>query len=53
MRSLRTIFHIIFCLAFSLSASAQPSAAERPRLVVGIMVDGLQQKHLGFALELF
>jgi len=35
-----------FLLFLTLLVSAQPSVAERPRLVVGIMVDGLQQKHI-------
>lgn len=50
---LRIISSVILFLTFSLSASAQPSAAERPRLVVGIMVDGLQQKHLDLLWNYF
>ena len=43
--SLRNIFLANIFFLFCLNLSAQPSS-ERPRLVVGIMVDGLQQKHL-------
>jgi hypothetical protein len=47
---MRLYFHSIF-LTFTLfitclSLNAQPTATERPRLVIGIMVDGLQQRHL-------
>lgn len=41
--------NIILFFIFSLLSTnlfAQPSATERPRLVVGIMIDGLQQKHI-------
>jgi len=43
--SLRSVFLINFIFIISLSLFAQPSTT-RPRLVIGIMVDGLQQKHL-------
>ena len=43
--SFQSVLLVTFAV-LSLSLSAQPSAAERPRLVVGIMVDGLQQKHI-------
>jgi hypothetical protein len=44
--SLRNTFLSISLLSVSLSLFARPDAPERPRLVVGIMVDGLQQKHV-------
>ena len=34
---------LLFCIG---SICAQSTATERPRLVVGIMIDGLQQSHL-------
>jgi len=43
---LRNTFLTISFSIFSLSLFAQPSTATRPRLIIGIMVDGLQQKHL-------
>jgi len=43
---LRNTFLTISFSIFSLSLFAQPSIATRPRLIIGIMVDGLQQKHL-------
>jgi len=49
----RSIFSVLIFLVLSLSASAQPSAVERPRLVVGIMVDGLQQKHIDLLWNYF
>jgi len=44
--SLRNFSLLITFLFVSLSIFAKPAATERPRLVVGIMVDGLQQKHV-------
>ena len=44
--SFRTIFLFISTLLLNQNLFTQPSVTERPRLVVGIMVDGLQQKHL-------
>ncbi|MDO9152095.1 MAG: alkaline phosphatase family protein [Paludibacter sp.] len=41
--STNSFFIIISLIFFSLAISAQ---ATRPRLVIGIMVDGLQQKHI-------
>jgi len=41
--------HILLTTAFfipGMSLSAQQTSNERPRLVIGIMVDGLQQRHL-------
>ena len=46
MFSFRSIFTFLFISFFYLSPSAQPSAIERPGLVVGIFIDGLQQKHI-------
>jgi len=46
MKFLRNIFTISIYLFFCTVISAQPSVTERPRLVVGIMIDGLQQKHI-------
>jgi len=43
---LRNIYLIITSLLISFNLNAQTAVNERPRLVVGIMVDGLQQKHL-------
>jgi len=48
--------HILLITAFlfpGMSLSAQPSATERPRLVIGIMVDGLQQRHLDLLWNYF
>lgn len=44
--SLQNIFITISLFVLCLSVSAQPSTTDRPRLVIGIMVDGLQQKHI-------
>jgi hypothetical protein len=38
---------------FSLILFAQPPAGERPRLVIGIMIDGLQQKHMDLLWNYF
>ena len=51
--SLRNIFQISIFLLFCISVSAQPSSVERPRLVIGIMVDGLQQKHIDLLWNYF
>ena len=50
---LRNIFITLLFFIFSLSLCAQPSAVERPRLVIGIMVDGLQQKHIDLLWNYF
>jgi len=50
---LRTIVLIYCILIFSIKLSAQPSIAERPRLVIGIMIDGLQQKHIDLLWNYF
>ena len=50
---LHNIFLISILLLLSLHVSAQPSTVERPRLVVGIMVDGLQQKHIDLLWNYF
>ena len=50
---LRNIFITLLFFIFCLSLSAQPSAVERPRLVIGIMVDGLQQKHIDLLWNYF
>ncbi len=42
----KDIFLTITFFFFIGSICAQSTAVERPRLVVGIMIDGLQQKHL-------
>ena len=46
MFSSRNIFLLFFLSLLCLNLSAQPSTTEHPRLVVGIMIDGLQQKHI-------
>jgi hypothetical protein len=51
--SLRNIFPIIIFLISFLGLHSQPSTSERPRLVVGIMIDGLQQKHLDMLWNYF
>jgi len=53
MFSFRNILVFFFLSFFCLSLSAQPSAVERPRLVIGIMVDGLQQKHIDLLWNYF
>ena len=50
---LRNIFITLLFFIFSLSLCAQPSSVERPRLVIGIMVDGLQQKHIDLLWNYF
>ena len=44
--SRNTLLVSFFLSLFCLNLSAQPSTTEHPRLVVGIMIDGLQQKHI-------
>jgi hypothetical protein len=44
--SLRIILLTVSLFSFSFSLFSQPSVTERPRLVIGIMIDGLQQKHI-------
>lgn len=46
MKYLGYCFLSVLVLFFNISVSAQPATNERPRLVVGIMIDGLQQKHI-------
>ena len=51
--SLKYIFITIAFFLLSINLSAQPAAIERPRLVVGIMIDGLQQRHLDLLWNYF
>jgi hypothetical protein len=51
--SLRNIFTTIIFLISFLCLQAQPSTSERPHLVIGIMIDGLQQKHLDMLWNYF
>ena len=51
--SLRNIFPTFIFLISFLCLQAQPSTSERPRLVIGIMIDGLQQKHLDMLWNYF
>jgi len=53
MFSSRNIFIPFILFLFCLNLSAQPSAIEHPRLVVGIMIDGLQQKHIDLLWNYF
>ena len=53
MKFLRNIFIFPIFIFFCLTVSAQSSVIERPRLVVGIMVDGLQQKHIDLLWNYF
>ncbi len=46
MFSSRNIFIPFILSILCLNLSAQPATTEHPRLVVGIMIDGLQQKHI-------
>lgn len=49
-----TIILLVGIMSFLVSTlHAQPSSVERPRLVVGIMIDGLQQKHLDILWNYF
>lgn len=55
MRFRSTVFSYL-CILFALttmSLKAQSSSGERPRLVVGIMIDGLQQKHIDILWNYF
>ena len=51
--SLRIILLTLTILVSIPGVHAQPSATERPRLVIGIMVDGLQQKHIDLLWNYF
>ncbi|MDP4239111.1 MAG: alkaline phosphatase family protein [Bacteroidota bacterium] len=51
--SFRTILFFTTITFFGLKISAQPAATERPRLVVGILVDGLQQRHIDLLWNYF
>ncbi len=44
--SLRNTFLFLAFFIFQTSLLAQPASGERPRLVIGIMIDGLQQNHI-------
>ena len=50
---IRNIFLISAFSIMGISLSAQSPATERPRLVVGIMVDGLQQWHMDMLWNYF
>jgi hypothetical protein len=50
---IRYIFLTLSFSVFILNISAQPSTTERPHLVVGIMIDGLQQKHIDLLWNYF
>lgn len=50
---IRYIFLPFSLSVFILNLSAQPSATDHPRLVVGIMIDGLQQKHIDLLWNYF
>lgn len=43
---LKPIFSLLALFLFQQYVPAQPKSVERPRLVIGIMVDGMQQKHI-------
>src|SRR5665647_1728351 len=48
------IFFLIISLSFNhLNSYSQSSEIERPRLIIGIMVDGLQQKHIDLLWNYF
>src|ERR1035437_1709160 len=51
--SLRSIFLTVHLFIIGASLYAQTVSTERPRLVVGIMVDGLQQKHIDMLWNYF
>ena len=53
MKFLRITFPIFLFIFLALKISAQPSASERPRLVIGIFIDGLQQKHIDMLWNYF
>lgn len=42
----RTIISSFILLLYTATSFAQPNTTETPRLAIGIMVDGLQQKHI-------
>ena len=51
-----SIQYILLFIAFLIQnglAMAQSTSSDRPRLVVGIMIDGLQQKHLDLMMNSF
>ena len=50
---LRTIILTILFVNLSLCLNAQPVPNERPRLIIGIMIDGLQQKHIDMLWNYF
>src|ERR1035437_8272296 len=51
--SLRFFFLTVSFFIISFSLFSQPSITERPRLIVGIMIDGLQQKHIDLLWNYF
>ena len=51
--SLRHILLTITFLISFLCLHAQSSTSERPRLIIGIMIDGLQQKHIDMLWNYF
>lgn len=53
MFSSRNTFLLFFFTFASLSLFAQPVVTERPRLVVGIFINGLQQKHIDILWNYF
>jgi len=53
MKFLRILSPFFIFLFSALGVSAQSTSVERPRLVVGIMVDGLQQKHIDLLWNYF
>jgi hypothetical protein len=52
MKFIHTIF-TLFLSIISFALAAQITATERPRLIVGIMVDGLQHKHIDLLWNYF
>ncbi|MDD5184833.1 MAG: alkaline phosphatase family protein [Paludibacter sp.] len=50
---LRNIFLTITFSVYCISLYSQPADTERPRLVIGIMMDGLQQKHIDLLWNYF
>src|ERR1035437_9068284 len=51
--SLRFFFLTVSFFIISFSLFSQPSITERQRLIVGIMIDGLQQKHIDLLWNYF
>ncbi|MDD4970889.1 MAG: alkaline phosphatase family protein [Paludibacter sp.] len=51
--SLKYIFITTAFYILGMSLSAQPAATERPKLVIGIMIDGLQQRHMDLLWNYF